>query len=135
MKVDSQSYFCLCRRMPNKTILSEKSVECTCPKYRLVTSSSADGTSGAVPGCEFAPLGPSGTYADTFCVPHARPSPTLFWNFHVCAPGLSSQTLSTHPFLSLPLTGPFSACKQAHCSLANLHKLLRWHINPLLHML
>lgn len=72
--------------MPNKTILSEKSVECTCPKYRLVTSSSADGTSGAVPGCEFAPLGPSGTYTDTFCVPHARPSPTLFWNFHVCAP-------------------------------------------------
>ena len=41
-----------------------------------------------------------------FCVPHTLPSPTLFLNFHLCAPGLSSQTLSILPVLSLPLTGP-----------------------------
>ena len=41
-----------------------------------------------------------------------------------------------HPSSSVPPTHwPFSAYKQVHCSLTNLHKLLRWHINPLLYML
>lgn len=120
--------------MPNKTILSEKSVEGTCPKHRLVTRGTADGTSGAVPGRELAPQ----DLLELTQIRSVSPTPTpphpLLEPPPLC-PGLSSQTLSIHPFLSLPLTGPFSAYKQVHCSLTNLHKLLRWHINPLLYML
>ena len=61
--------------MLNKTIPSEKSVEGTCPKHRLVTGGSADGPAAAVPGCELAPLAPSGAYTDPFRAPTPTPPP------------------------------------------------------------
>lgn len=97
--------------------------------------------SGAFPGCQFVLLGHSGAYTDMLCVSSAPtpfpPHPVL--ELPPLSPlCLSSQAWSIRPFSvlefqSLPLTGPFSACKQFPCSLTNLHKLIRWHVNSLLY--